>query len=368
MPGFHADHVGSLLRPRALLDAREAHGRGEIPDEALAAAEDEAIRGVLRLQQEAGVEVYTDGEFRRTSWMSAIYEAAEGLVPRGQAPDMRRFWSGPGADEANSELPIPQVSARERLKLKRRLTGTETGFLARHAPGPFKATMPGPTMYLNLFEAGVSEPAYADREALLEDLVAIYQAEVEAQVRDGAAYVQLDSLRYTQILAGLEPMWGGLPMDQAIGQAVAADNAVLERAKAVGAVTGVHICRGNHRSAWAASGSYEPVAERLFGETAADRLLLEFDDERSGGFEPLRFVPKGKTVVLGLVTTKTAALEDQDLLRRRVDEAARYVDLEYLAISPQCGFASTYLGNLLSEDDEKRKLELVADTARSIWG
>ena len=174
------------------------------------------------------------------------------------------------------------------------------------------------------------------------------------------------------LTAALKVFWrlgyDGTSAEAATAEAVAADNAVLARAKARGAVTGVHICRGNHRSAWAASGGYEPIAERLFGEISADRLLLEFDDERSGSFEPLRYVPRGKTVVLGLITTKTPALEDPDMLRRRVDEAAKYIDLEDLAISPQCGFASTYLGNLLTEDDEKRKLELVAETARLIWG
>jgi 5-methyltetrahydropteroyltriglutamate--homocysteine methyltransferase len=163
-------------------------------------------------------------------------------------------------------------------------------------------------------------------------------------------------------------LFGEADPDEVIDQTVRADNAVLARAKAGGAITALHICRGNHRSAWTAAGGYEPIAERVFAECEVDRFLLEFDDERSGGFEPLRFVPKGRTVMLGLITTKTPELEDPDMLIRRVDEAAKYLDLDELALGPQCGFASTYLGNLLTEDDEKRKLALVADTARRIWG
>ena len=368
MSRFRAEHVGSLLRPKSLLEARAEHARGAISDEQLATAEDQAILAVLRMQQQAGVEVFTDGEFRRTSWLAALYDAADGLEAHDRDEPRRRFWQGPGAEAANQELPIPLVAVMRRLRLKRRLTDGEAPYLGRYAPGPFKITMPGPTMYMNLYQPGVSERAYPRREDMLEHLVELYRAEVEALVDDGAAYVQLDSLRYTHVLSGNNAMLEGVSGEAATAEAVAADNAVLAAAKARGAVTGVHICRGNHRSAWAASGGYEPVAERVFAEIAADRLLLEFDDERSGGFELLRFVTRGKTVVLGLVTTKTPQLEDPDALRRRVDEAARYVDLDDLAISPQCGFASTWRGNLLTEDDERRKLELVAETARRIWG
>ena len=368
MTQFRADHVGSLLRPQSLLDARAAHARGELDDDALKAAEDTAIRDVLQMQKDAGVDVYSDGEFRRSSWLDALYEAADGLEPSGRDQYAHIDWRGPGSDEAMSDLPIPSMVVKRRLGLKKRLTEGEGPFLCGCSPGPFKVTMPGPTMYMGVYDPEASAGAYHDRQDFLRDLVAIYGEEVEAQVDDGAAYVQLDSLRYMQVITGMQEMWGGLTAEALIDEAVASDNAVLARAKAKGATTAVHICRGNHRSAWAGSGSYEAVAERLFSTIAADRLLLEFDDERSGGFEPLRYVPKGKTVVLGLVTTKVPTLEDRDLLRRRVDQAAKYVDLENLAISPQCGFASTYLGNLLTEDEEKRKLELVSETARAIWG
>jgi 5-methyltetrahydropteroyltriglutamate--homocysteine methyltransferase len=220
-----------------------------------------------------------------------------------------------------------------------------------------------------MFEPGAIEAVYSDRQALLDDIVAIYQQEVDAQLADGAGYIQLDSLRYSQLLSGFAPNGEAMIDPGAIfDQTIAADNAVLARAKAGGATTGVHVCRGNHRSAWVMSGSYDPVAERLLNEVETDRFLLEYDDERSGGFEPLRFLPKGKVVVLGLVTTKVGALEDPDALARRVDQAARHVPLEQLALSPQCGFASTYKGNLLTMDDQRRKLALVAETARRIWG
>jgi 5-methyltetrahydropteroyltriglutamate--homocysteine methyltransferase len=278
-------------------------------------------------------------------------------------------WKGTGAEEANADVPIASMEVISRLRPKRRFTGNETPFLKANAPGTWKITMPSPTVQMNMFDQGKFEAVYSDRQALLDDLVAIYQDEVEAQARDGAGYIQLDSLRYTQAIAGFSP--NGNPLgdpNDVVRQTIAADNTILRRAKAGGATTGVHICRGNHRSAWVMSGGYDSVAERLLNEVETDRFLLEYDDERSGGFEPLRFLPKGKIVVLGLVTTKLGSLEDQEALMRRVDEAATFAPLEQLALSPQCGFASTYLGNLLSEDDEKRKLALVADTARRIWG
>ncbi len=369
MAKFRADHIGSLLRPKALLEARAAHERGEIGDGALKAVEDQAILDVLQLQKDAGIDVYSDGEFRRTSWVGPLYEhAASGLEQRERNNGYRPDWQGPGAVEANSELPIPVVVVADKLKMKGLMTAEESGFLGKHSPGPFKVTMPGPTIYMNLYDNEASRAPYPDRADYLDELIGLYKTEVEGQIGDGAAYVQLDSLRYMQVFTGRVEMTPGVSSAQVFEESLKADNAVLDHAKTFGATTAIHICRGNHRSAWAASGGYEPVAERLFSELRTDRFLLEFDDERSGGFEPLRFVPKGKTVVLGLITTKTPALEDKDMLRRRVDEAARFVALDDLAISPQCGFASTYLGNLLSVDEEKRKLELVAETARSIWG
>ena len=366
---IRAEHVGSLLRPQFLLDSRQAFADGRITEGELREVEDAAIQRALDLQRRAGIGVYTDGEYRRTSWLSSLTEVLDGA----QAAGMRRMgpsaWKGPAAAEANAEVPVTAYAITGRISARGRFTGTETSFLARHAPGTWKITMPSPTIQLNMFEPTSTDAVYPDRQRLLDDLVAIYQDEVDAQIRDGAPYIQLDSLRYSQVIGGFSPNGEAMTdPDAIISQTIAADNAVLARARAGGAITGVHICRGNHRSAWAMSGGYDAVAERLLNEVQTDRFLLEYDDDRSGGFEPLRFTPKGPIVVLGLVTSKVGALEDPDALARRIDEAAKYAPLEQLALSPQCGFASTFRGNLLSEDDEKRKLELVAETARRVWG
>jgi 5-methyltetrahydropteroyltriglutamate--homocysteine methyltransferase len=367
MKTYRADHVGSLLRPQALLDARKAHSEGRITLEELRAAEDKAILQALDLQRQAGLHIFSDGEFRRTSWVSGLPEALNGVEKASRRHGVAGLWKGVGAEEANSELPIDLLAVTARLKVRDRFTGVETAFLKAHSPGAYKVTMPSPTIQLNMFE-DIEKGGYADEQALLDDLVRIYQTEVAAQIDDGAAYIQLDSLRYAQAISGFSPNGRDLDPERTMAITIAADNAVLGTARARGVTTAVHVCRGNHRSAWAMSGAYDAVAERLLNEVETDRFLLEYDDERSGGFAPLRFTPKGKTVVLGLVTTKVGALEDADELVRRVDEAAKHLPLEQLAISPQCGFASTYLGNLLTEDDEKRKLELVAKTAERIWG
>jgi 5-methyltetrahydropteroyltriglutamate--homocysteine methyltransferase len=364
---IRADHVGSLLRPQALLDARQARQEGRITQEQLREAEDKAILGVLEMQRQSGIGVFTDGEFRRTSWVSGLPEMLDGVQITDRARLPPRSWKGVGEAEANAELPITALAVTSKVKVRGRFTGAETGFLKGHAPGPYKITMPSPTIQMNMLSQ--EQDAYASRQELLDDLVAITRDEVDAQAADGAAYIQLDSLRYTQVINGFAP--NGEDMSDAgqiLDQTIAADNAVLARIRSKGVTAGVHVCRGNHRSAWVMSGGYDAVAERLLNEVQTDRFLLEYDDDRSGGFEPLRFLPKDKIVVLGLVTTKVGVLEDPDLLRRRVDEAAKFAPLEQLALSPQCGFASTFRGNLLTEDDEKRKLELVAETARRIWG
>jgi 5-methyltetrahydropteroyltriglutamate--homocysteine methyltransferase len=366
---IRADHVGSLLRPQSLLDAREAHLQGKLGDDELHAAEDQAILDVIEMQRQAGIGVYTDGEFRRTSWVSGLPEVLEGVVPTTRRRMPEAAWKGVGEAEANAELPISSMAITEKLRVKGRFTGEEAAFLGANAPGPWKVTMPSPTIQLNMFEIGRIEEVYPDRQQLLGELVGICRAEVEALAADGADYVQVDSLRYTQVISGFAPNGEAMTDPGAvITQTIDADNAVLDSARAKGVTTGVHICRGNHRSAWVMSGGYDAIAERLLNEVRTDRFLLEYDDERSGGFEPLRFLPKGKVVVLGLVTTKVGALEDADALAKRIDEASKFAPLEQLALSPQCGFASTFKGNLLTEDDEKRKLALVAETARRVWG
>jgi len=234
------------------------------------------------------------------------------------------------------------------------------------------SAMPGAmTRALNWYKPGLTDRFYSTRAALVQEFVGMLQREVQALLGDGVAYMQLDSLHYIIRLA--DPQYrqqvrqAGADPDQELDDTIAADNAVLQDARRPGVTVGLHMCRGNNRSAWIATGSYEVIAEKAFNALQVDRFLLEYDTERAGGFEPLRFVPRGKTVVLGLISSKDPRLESQDLLRRRLDEAARYVPLEYLALSPQCGFASTAPGNLLTWDEQRRKLELVVETARKVW-
>jgi 5-methyltetrahydropteroyltriglutamate--homocysteine methyltransferase len=265
-----------------------------------------------------------------------------------------------------------QVIGRK-LQQKRRLTAHEASFLAEHAAEPFKITVPSPSMFAGVtnYRPALVGDAYPTRADLLNDLTAILSAELRALADEGVPYLQIDAPSYTHLVdadAREAARARGIDLDELADQFIAADNACLAAARRDGVTLAIHLCRGNSRSRWLASGGYDPIAEKLFGTLQADRFLLEYDSERAGSFEPLRFVPRGKTVVLGLVTTKRGALESPDDLRRRIDEAARYVPLEHLALSPQCGFASSVPGNLLTEDEQRRKLELVVDTARQVWG
>jgi len=365
---IRADQVGSLLRPQKLLDKRHAHATRED----LREVEDEAILDVLKLQASTGIDVVSDGEFRRSAWGNGLVDALTGTsaAPRAfsGATTGPRLWRGEHADVAQETLPERKV-VTGRIGLARRFATEEATFLKAHADRPFKITIPSPTMFNRLYDAERSAVAYPDVDALLEDLVALYLEEIDALHAIGVPYMQLDSLRYIDTIDAVEK--GAIDAKNAHGglaRLVEIDNRVLARMKGEGVTRGVHICRGNHRSSWAVSGSYESIAEFLLGQVDADRFLMEFDSERAGGFEPLRFVPRGRIVVLGLITTKSGELEDIDALRRRIDAAAKFVPLEYLAISPQCGFASTELGNLLTVDEERRKLELVAEVARKVWG
>jgi 5-methyltetrahydropteroyltriglutamate--homocysteine methyltransferase len=368
---IRADQVGSLLRPPALLAARRAFTAGRISADELRAAEDRAILAVLELQRRTGIEVLTDGEYRRTSFLGGLLDHLQGLVESDDpvAAAGKPLWRGAGEKVAREDTAVPAVRIGGRLSVAGRFTDTEALFLKQHAGQPFKVAFPSPHMLMHLYRPGDTDAIYRTREEMLADLIGICQREVEGLMHDGVPYIQLDSLRYTDLIdEQRRQKWQAIGFERVLSETIAADNAVLGRAKRSGITRGVHMCRGNHRSAWAGEGGYESVAERLFNELDTDRFLLEFDDERSGGFEPLRFVPEGKTIVLGLVTTKTGALESVDVLLRRIDEASKYVPLDALALSPQCGFASTHLGNLLTEDEQTRKLELVARTARAVWG
>jgi methionine synthase II (cobalamin-independent) len=361
---YRADHVGSLLRPPELLEARSA---GTSADR-LREIEDRHILRVLARQRDLGVDVFTDGELRRRNFMSDLLDAVEGF-DTGDA--VARMWSSTGSA---ATAPVSSVTgiATARLRQRRRLTVHELPFLKAHSPGPFKVTLPSANQFPAIaFKRGVTDRVYPNHSALLWDIVPIVNAEIRSLAADGVPYVQIDAPRYTYYI---DPKWRdyirtemGVEPEAALDEAVRADNASLEGARRPGVTLAIHLCRGNNRSQWYAEGGYDLIAERLFGALAVDRFLLEYDDERSGSFEPLRFVPGGKMVVLGLVSSKRPRLEAKQDLIRRIEEAARYVPLDHLALSPQCGFASTMEGNLLSEEEQWAKLRLVVDTARDVW-
>jgi 5-methyltetrahydropteroyltriglutamate--homocysteine methyltransferase len=367
---YHAEHVGSLLRPPWLLAARTARKRGELSAEELRDAEDRAALEAIEQQRQAGIEVFTDGELRRENWMAGLLESIGGVtkVERGGVNWYRPDGSPP-AEETDFDMfavsgPVTQAASH---------TSAEAAFLSRHAPGRFKITMMSSSMGAIMWDPELSAATYPAPADLVDDLAALQIAEVEGLIDQGVRWIQLDSLSYNQVFdAHFRAELGvpGLSPEDILAATVAVDTAVVRAAKQKdpGVTVGMHICRGNNRSAWMAEGSYEPVAERLFGEVGVDRFLLEYDTRRAGGFEPLRFIPDGTTVVLGLVSSKVPELESQDDLRRRIDAAAAFVPAGNLALSPQCGFASTSQGNLLTVDDERRKLSLVAETARKIWG
>jgi 5-methyltetrahydropteroyltriglutamate--homocysteine methyltransferase len=263
--------------------------------------------------------------------------------------------------------------AGQKLRQVRRLAGTEASFLKQHAPGPWKITMPGAMSSTGqLFKQGVTDAVYPTRLDLARDIVGMLRKEIAELQSDGVSYIQLDSLHYVERVADTtiraRMIAQGEDPDRYLDDLIAIDNATLQDARREGVTVGMHMCRGNNRSAWHAEGSYEPIAEKAFNQLNVDRFLLEYDTDRAGGFEPLRFVPKNKMIVLGLISSKEPALEPLDQLRRRIDEASKYVPIENLAIAPQCGFASTMFGNLLTWDEQKRKLELVVETARKVWG
>lgn len=356
---FRAEQVGSLLRPPELLAARAG-----LSQEGLQAVEDQAILGALKKQRELGLDVCTDGEMRRGSWLTDMAEAVEGFVPSRRTVE----WKGPGGGKEGSTGQV--VGAK--LRKVRKLTGRELPFLKQAAPLPFKITLPAPSNFmLTGYRPGITDQFYPHPEDLLEDLVEIVRDEVRWLIAEGVTYIQFDAPYYSYYLDPSmreQAQRAGRDLDQELERGIAADNATRMGLPRDGVTVALHVCRGNSRSRWFTEGGYDVVAERLFGLLDVDTFLLEYDDQRAGGFEPLRLVPSGKGVVLGLVTSKDPRIESEDDLRRRIDEAARYVPLENLALSPQCGFASVAAGNLMSMDDQWRKLELVVEMARKVWG
>jgi 5-methyltetrahydropteroyltriglutamate--homocysteine methyltransferase len=365
---YRADHIGSFLRPPELLEARQA----QVSLEELEVLEDRQISRVLQKQQELGLGVFTDGELRRSNFMSDFTDAVDGFDPGDAVP---RTWSD---DAQKSTAPAAAVSnisgiVTSPLKLRRPLTGREAPFLRKHARGPIKITLPSATQFPAIsFKYGVTDAVYRDPYAMLDAVTGIMVEDIRVLAGSGISYLQIDAPRYSYYL---DPKWTAwmekeLRVDpaQMLTASLHADNACFAAARRSGLTLAIHLCRGNNRSHWYAEGGYDAIAERLFHELGVDRFLLEYDDERSGSFEPLRFVPKEKMVVLGLISTKRADLERKEDLLRRIDEAAKVLPLEQLALSPQCGFASTMEGNLLTETDQWAKLKLVVDTAGEVWG
>jgi 5-methyltetrahydropteroyltriglutamate--homocysteine methyltransferase len=364
---FRADHVGSLLRPESLLSARRHHEAGTVSDDDLRAVEDGAIAAAVKAQQESGIDVVTDGEFRRRDFRTGFVEAVDGLEMRS--------WDMPWhTSEGVTKLRSHTWVVTRRLRQRGRLAAGEAAYVRGLTDAPVKVTLIAPGFMADRFWAdGITDQAYGSREELAAEMAAITRAEIEALIAEGVQYVQLDNPGYGRFVGGnpLRPPAVGGHGDEADFERMvntdAASVAGVERPE--GVVIGLHVCRGNQSSMWMSEGDYQPIAERLFGTVAVDRFLLEYDDERAGGFGPLRFVPPGRTVVLGLVTSKSPVPESADELRRRIDEAARLVDPGHLALSPQCGFASIAAGgNLLTSDEQFAKLRLVADTARAVWG
>jgi 5-methyltetrahydropteroyltriglutamate--homocysteine methyltransferase len=361
---YRAEQLGSLLRPSELLQARSAYAEGNLPLDQLRQQEDRAISQVLEIQRQIGIDILTDGELRRGGWSTHLAEAVEGFVSQRVALE----WKGP----EGGRLPSIALAAGGKLRKHRHLSAHELPFLKNNAGAPFKVTIPAPSNFLvSSYKDGVTDRFYPDRATFLSDLVDIVRDDMQWLISEGVPYIQMDAPYYSHYVdEKLRDRMhvGGREPDAAFQAVIEADNRCLSGISSADVKIGVHVCRGNNRSRWYSEGGYDAIAERLFGSLNVDTFLLEYDSDRAGGFEPLRFVPPGKSVVLGLITTKQPQLEPLDTLRRRIDEAARYIPLDNLAISPQCGFASVAEGNLISFDDQWRKLELVVETARKVWG
>lgn len=360
---YRADHIGSLLRPAELLQARQS----QMATEELRALEDEQIKRVFARQQELGFEIFTDGELRRRNFMSDFTDAVEGF-DFGDA--VARAWNAGNSGGA----PVSSVTGivNKKLRQTKPLTGHELPFSKGNCPGAIKITLPSATQFPAIsFKRGITDAIYKDHSELLWAVVEIMKSDIAKLAGDGVSYIQIDAPRYSYYM---DPKWRewikkeiGVEPDAALDEAIKADNACFRAARRAGVTLGIHLCRGNNRSHWYAEGGYDAIAEKMFNTLEVDRFLLEYDDARSGTFEPLRYVPKGKTVVLGLISSKVLQLENPDDLAKRVNEAAKCVAMENLAISPQCGFASTAEGNLITEERQWAKLKLVVDTARRLW-
>ncbi|HUZ98678.1 MAG TPA: 5-methyltetrahydropteroyltriglutamate--homocysteine S-methyltransferase [Gaiellaceae bacterium] len=366
-PPFRADHVGSLLRPRRLLQARDDHAAGRIDAAELRAIEDDAIREVVRIQEDVGLQSATDGEFRRASWhMDFIYQL-DGVTK--EAGHISVKFHNPTGD---IEFTPAALHVNGRLGVSRTIFGDDFGFVQQSVTSAVpKLTIPSPSMvHYRGGKAAVDRDVYPDLDSFWADLTKAYAEQVRRLGEMGCTYLQFDdtSLAYLNDPHQREYVGsiGGDPERQHVEYIHHINEALAARPAGMSVTT--HMCRGNFRSSWAAEGSYDFVAEALFNELDVDGFFMEWDDERSGGFAPLRFVPKGKQVVLGLVTTKRGELEEKDAIKRRIEEAATFVDVDQLCLSPQCGFSSTVEGNDLTIEQELAKLRLIVEVAHDVWG
>ena len=364
-PPFRGDHVGSLLRPKEVLEARDQRQRGDITAEALREIENEAIKKVIAKQENVGLQGITDGEFRRRMFHVDFLENLKGVVTTGGMPV--KFRSARG----EKEFAPPKLVVVARVERPRPIAVDDFTFLRSETKRTAKLCIPSPTMlHFRSGRKGISEDIYPDIEDFFSDLTRAYREEIAALAKAGCIYLQLDDTNFAYLcdpaMRDRTRQIGEDPETLPRLYARIINDAIASRPESM--TVCVHLCRGNFRSSWVAEGSYAPVAEVLFNELDVDGYFLEYDDERSGDFRPLRFVPKGKTVVLGLITSKTPQLESKDDLKKRIDEAAQFVPMEQLALSPQCGFSSTVEGNELSEDEQFAKLRFVVETAREVWG
>ena len=367
--GAYADTVGSLLRPPELLDAQKRYAAGELSAVEFKGVEDRAVDWAISLQERAGMPVVTDGEMRRESFQSQLVEAVEGFAGRSIDAWLWGDWHGDAAvGDSRMERPVG-LGVVEKLRRRRHLCVEEFVYARGRTDRTVKVTLPSPSMYANLWSPELSREAYPTLDDFLEDVAEILRDEVAELARLGAEYIQLDAPHYPLLLDPKTREFyeaRGWPFEKWMTRGVELDNYVM--GSHPGVTFAFHLCRGNQGSRWLVSGSYEPLAERIFGGVSADRLMLEYDDERSGGFEPLAHVPEDKVAVLGLVTTKSGRRETVEELERRVREAAGYVSLDRLALSPQCGFATSVVGNALTVEDEEYKLRTIVETAAKVWG
>src|SRR5579863_352875 len=358
---YRAEVVGSLLRPTYLVEAREQLEAGQLTAKEFKAIEDRAVNEAIALQENAGIDVITDGELRRYAFYGHLVDSVQGFDKLGG-------WAIPFRDETGDQLVLKRPVVVEKLQWRRSMCGEEWVYLRARTSHPAKVTMISAQQAAAYYDPEKSKSAYPSRDAYLADIVDFSRREVEELIRLGCSYIQIDAPQYAALL---DPQMRegyrrrGNDPDKIIDTCIEMDNAIIRDHP--GITFGMHICRGNNQSKFYASGYYEPIS-RIFTQTLFQRFLLEYDDARSGGFEPLQHVPDDRFVVLGLVTTKKPRLETADELRQRIEEASRFHPLERLALSPQCGFASTMEGNHLTPEDQGRKLALVASVAREVWG